>query len=519
VNAVPPAHAVPKAVGPRLAVLARAVWAVGAGLTALPAAAQVAGGLRITPSLETTVSAVHQSSGLAQGDDALLQVHPGVQITAGGGRLRGRLDYGLNAIYRSQSAAGQLPGQGQGESLQNNLNAALNAELVERWLFVDTTATIAQQAISAYGQQSVDGTQLNANRTEVSQVSIRPHAQGSLAGWMSYQVGLSADISHAQGSAAADSRNTGLNLTLGSPRSGTVFGWSVLGTQQNSNFGGRSTDSGRLLLSLLIRPDPDWNASLRGGQETTSMGSLYRQTYNNWGGDLRWTPSPRSTLLVSTDERYFGRSHQVLLEHRFANSSLRYTSNRGASNDANGAGVGQPVTVYQMFYAQLASAQPDPTLRDQLVRDTLLALHLDGNAVVAGGYAYGGATLQRRDDLSITYVGRRSSFTLQAFSSDTRRIDTTTPGVDTTPVRQQGLTGTVSYRLTPTANLNFSGSGLRTASTATQAGNRLKSGSLSWSQQLSKFVSLSAMARYSAFDGDINPYRESALSASLSLRF
>ncbi len=514
---MPAVHPLPKALRARRGVLARATCAIGAGLAALPAAAQDAGGLRITPALETSVSAVHSSSATAPGNDTVLQVRPGVQIAVGGGRLRGRLDYGLNAIHRSSSASGLL--QGQADTLQNNLNAVLNAELVERWLFVDTTASITQQAISAYGQQSVDGTQINANRTEVSQLAIHPHAQGSLAGWMSYQIGLSADASHAQGAANADSRNTGLSLTLGSPSASAVVGWSLLGTQQTTSFGGRSTDSGRLSLSLLMRPDSDWNASLRGGQETTSIGSLLRQTYNNWGGDLRWTPSPRTTVLVGTDQRYFGRSHQVLLEHRFANSSLRYTSNGGANNAANGSGVGQPVTVYQLFYNQLASAQPDPTLRDQLVRDTLLGLHLDGNAVVPGGFANGGPTLQRRDDLSLSYLGRRSTLTLQAFSSDTRRLDTTTPGVDTAAVRQMGLTGTITYHLTPTSNVNFSGSGLRTPGTATQAGNRLRSAALSWSDQFNKFVSLSATARYSAFDGGVNPYRESALSASLNLRF
>jgi uncharacterized protein (PEP-CTERM system associated) len=246
---------------------------------------------------------------------------------------------------------------------------------------------------------------------------------------------------------------------------------------------------------------------------------VYRKTYNNWGGELRWTPSPRTTALVGADQRYFGGSHQVLLEHRFPTSSVRYASNRDAYNAANGVGVGQPITIYQMLYTQLASVQPDPTLRDQLVRDTLLTLHLDGNALVAGGFVNGGTTVQRRDDLSLTYLGRRSTFTLQAFSSVTRRIDTTTVGVDTAPVRQTGLNANISYRLTPATSLNFSGSSLRTPGTALQPGNRLKSVTLSTTYQLTKFVSTSLSARYSAFDSLANPYREAGLSASLNLRF
>ncbi len=510
-------HFLAPSAGVPLALLARAAWAACAGLAVLPAAAQNAGGLRITPAVDTTLSVVHSTlpAQQGQGDDVVLQVRPSVQIRAGSGRVRGTLDYGLNVIRHGQAVAGQ----GQSDSLQNNLNAIVNAEVLERWVYVDATASIAQQAISAYGQQSVDGSQANTNRTEVSQVSIKPHARGNLAGWATYQLGFSADASHSQGVAAPDSRNTGVNLSLASPSSGALLGWSALATQQRTTFSGRATDSGRLSLSLLVRPDPEWSATLRGGQETTSVGSVYRQTYNNWGGDVRWTPSVRTTASVAADRRYFGDGYQVLLEHRFPNSSVRFTSSRDANNAANGAGVGQPVTLYQLLYAQLASAYPDPVLRDQFVRATLQILQLDPNAVVAGGFASGGTTVQRRDDLSMTYVGRRTTFTLQAFSSDTQRIDTTTVGVDTSPIRQAGLNATVSYRLTPTSNLNLTGSGLRTRGTATQAGNQLKSVALSWGNQLSKYLATSVSARYSAFDGAANPYRESALSASLNLRF
>lgn len=488
-----------------------------AGLAALPAAAQNAGGLRITPVLDTTLSVVRSTLPVlqGQGDDVVLQVRPGVQITAGSGRVRGTLDYALNAIQHSQSA----PGQGQGDSLQNNLNAALNAEVLERWVYVDANASITQQAISAYGQQSVDGAQINTNRTEVSRLSVKPYARGKLADWAVYQVGFSADVSHSRGTAVPDSHGTGVNLSLGSPSGGTLLGWSALATQQRTTFSGRASDNGRLSVSLLVRPAPEWNGALRGGQETTSVGSFYRRTYNNWGGDLRWTPSVRTTASVSADRRYFGDGYQVLLEHRFASSSIRFSSNRDANNTANGAGVGQPITLYQLLFAQLASAYPDPALRDQVVRDTLRTLQLDPNAVVGGGFASGGTTVQRRDDLSMTYVGRRTTFTLQAFSSDTRRIDTTTAAVDTTPVRQAGLNATASYRLTPTSNLNLTGSGLRTRGTATQAGNQLKSVALTWGTQLSPYLSTRLGARYSAFDGAANPYRESALSASLNLRF
>jgi uncharacterized protein (PEP-CTERM system associated) len=497
------------------ALRARAACAFCAGLAALPAAAQYAGGLRITTGLETSLTAV-RSTLQGQGDNVVWQVHPGVQMTLGGGRLRGSLDYGLNFIHHTRP----VPGLGQGDTVQNNLNAVLNAELLERWVYMDANASIAQQAISAYGQQSVDGVQTNTNRTEVSQLSVRPYASGAIGGWATYRVGLSADTYHTKTAQAPDSNSLGANLTLASASPGALLGWSAQASQQRSSFsGGQATDNGRLTASLLITPSPEWTGSLRGGQETTSVGNVYSQSYSNWGADLRWTPSARTTALLSSDERYFGRAHQVVLEHRFPSSSVRFTSTRDANNAANGAGVGQPTTIYQLFYAQFASIQPDPVLREQLVRATLLALNLNANAVVGGGFVNAGTTLQQREDLSLTYVGLRSSYTVQAFRSGVRRLDTANEGFDTTPVRQDGWTTTWSYRLTPTANINVTGSALRTLGTATQAGNHLKSLALSGTNQLSKYLSASFSARYSSFGAAVNPYRESALSASLILRF
>lgn len=528
--AVGSAAVVPFVPSQRLATACAAVLlAIGSMTVSAPAQAQAqdpgpagGSGLRIVPSLDFGLSYIDSSYGLgfpagADGrSDVVTSVRPGLQASLRRGRTVGTLSYSLDATHHSRPVVGY----GQGNTVQNNLDAQLNTELLDRWVFLDATARISQQAISAFGQQSFDGQQNNANRTEVSQFSVRPSARGPIAGLATYELSLNADTSQSRTAAAPDSHNLGASLSVSSARSGSVFGWSTQLSQQRASFsGGNRSDSTRGTVSLLIRPDPDWSGSLRAGQESVQVGSFYNETYDNWGGDIRWTPSPRTNVLLSADERYFGRAHQVTFEHRFSRSSIRYSSSRDASNAANGGGVGQQVSIYQLFFTQFASVQPDPVLRDQLVRDFLAAIGQNPNAVVTGGFLSGGTTLQRRDDLALSYSGQRVTLTLQAFSGQTRRLDLPVGAVDNFSVKQYGYTSAFTYRLSPSANVNLAASRLNTQGTATQAGNRLDSLSLGWTDRLSRLVTTSVSARYSVFDGPINPYKESSLSATLGLRF
>jgi uncharacterized protein (PEP-CTERM system associated) len=488
--------------------MALAAATLGCGATSGQAA-----GLRIVPTADASLTVVDSS--LPGGSDTVLSLRPGVQIGGQSGRFRLAVVYRQCALHHLRS---DVP---QADTLQNALNASLNGDLLDRWLFLDANASISQQTISAYGQQSVDGLQVNSNRTEVSQLSIRPSLRGALSDLATYQLGLSADATRARNGGAAGSHGTGASFSLASASEGTRLGWSAQLSTQRAAYSGSSntSDNTRVILSLLARIDRDLAATLRGGQESTAVSTVYRQRYANWGGDLRWVPSNRSSVSLSYDERYFGHSYQASLDHRMARSSLRFSSNRDVSNSAGAIGVGQPVTVYQLLFNQFASLQPDPLLREQLVRDFLLSIKQDPNAQVTGGFLNGGATLQTRNDLALSYAGLRSTLIVQAYTSNSRRIDIDAAAQQREPVRQAGLTTSLNHRLTPTSSLSLTGTRLRTLSGATQEGNQLSSASLAWSEQFSRYLSTSLSARYALFQGPSNPYHETALNATLGLRF
>lgn len=445
--------------------------------------------------------------------DLVSEVRPGLRFSSRSGRIVGSLDYSMGLTHHTQDY--------DGERVQNRLNASLSAEAVERWMYVDASASVSQQTASAFGQQSApDSTQDNANRIEIANASLSPYVRGVLGSAVNYEARLNASATNGRRSKAADSSQTGGSFNLSSAVGGTYVGWALVASTQTSDFRlGRETQNDRYSASLSFTPDADLSFTLRGGQESTNVADVQKTVYDNWGAGLTWRPSPRTSARLDTDERYFGRSYRVLLEHRMASSSLQFSSSRDSSNSADPSGAGQRITLYQVFFAQFASIEPDPNQRDTLVRSFLQAQGLDPDLVVSGGFVNTAVTVVEQHQLTLSYAGQRMAGSVQAFASTSRIVDAAATAAALDDTRQWGYVATASYRLSPTASVALTGSRLLTQATSAQGGTELKSLSLSYGDQLARRTSMSLSARYSVFNSTLNPYREAAVSASLSQRF
>ena len=495
-----------------------AVMALGAG----PATAQEGGGGRSTTlsaSLDSQLSYVVNSrtgglggssnsgsNGGLSGGEFVAELRPGLQLTSRAGRIVGSLNYALGLSHHSRT--------NNGENVQHQLNGNFSAEAIERWLYVDGSATVSQQTVSAFGQQSAIGsTQDNPNRIEVATVSLSPYVRGVFGSAVNYEARYTVNATNGRHSIAADSSGTAGSLSLSSAISGTALGWGLIGSTQTTGFkAGRETRNDRYSASLIYTPDADLSFTLRGGQESTDIASATKITYSNWGAGATWRPTPRTRAQFDIDDRYFGRSYRVLLEHRLASSSVQFSSSRDSSTS-------QRLTLYQIYFAQFASIQPNPALRDLLVTDFLRAQNLNPNAMISGGFLNTAVTVQQRHQLTLSYAGLRMAASAQAFASNSRVVDAAAINANNQNTRQWGYLANASYRLTPTASMALTGSRLVTQGTATLGGSNLHSVSLSLSDQLARRTSASLSVRYSVFTSATDPYREAGITASLSQRF
>ena len=436
-------------------------------------------------------------------------------MSSSSGRFRGTLSYSLAATRHAKRSGG--------DGIENYLNSSFSGALVDNWMYVDGTASISQQSRSAYGEQSVGGSvgSANSNRVEVWNASVAPYVSGRLGELASYRASLSGSATNTRHSSNTDSVSTGASLSLSSPRSGTAFSWGLDASKQEVDFSaGRTTKSSRGSASLNVVPDVDLSFSLRAGKETTNVGGFEGTSYDNWGGSVRWTPSPRTSASFDTDRRYFGNSHRASFDHRMARSSIRVSSVRDVTHGASSSSAIAPFTFYDLILAGFASSGRDRAEQERLAREFfLLNPGLDPAAVAGGGTLASGISVLRRTDVAFSYSGMRTTLSLLAFSSESKVIDNPSGAPSDGPVLQRGYTASLSYRLAPDDSLSLSASHQRTPSSGLQQGNDLKSLALSLSSQLGRRTSATVSLRHAQFSSTTNPYRESSLGGSLSLRF
>ena len=441
----------------------------------------------------------------------ITQISPGFTWASRQGRVQGTVNYALNAKFYSK--------QDEADDRQNALAASLKAEAIENWLFVDGKASIAQEAISPFGQPVTGGLAVNDNAAEVRTFLLSPYVRGRAFGAAIYEARWTSAWTRGSRSIGSNSDTDTTLLSLSS-ESAAKIGWGLQATRQKVDFGsGAASANDRVNGQLSWAVNPELRLGLTGGRESTNVVGGTRRSYDNWGWTLRWVPSPRTDLSVLSERRYFGNSHNLSFSHRMRRSSWVYHDTRGTTSGSDALGAGQPVSLYSLYFELFAAQEPDPTLRDQLVRNFLRSIGQDPAALVAGGFLNSAVTLQRRQDLALAILGVRTSISLQAFRGNTRQLQATGGALDVAPIQQTGFVASVSYRLTPSSSVSFSGSRQRTTSSGIEPDSDTQSASLSWSSVLGPLVSTSLSLRHTEFDSLSNPYRESAATASLNVRF
>ena len=425
--------------------------------------------------------------------------------------MQGSLNYSLSADFYARDPSAN--------SLRNNLSANLAAELVEQHVFFDANASISQQSVSAFGLQGNRPDSVNPNSTEYIDLTLSPSLRGRLFGQVDVDARLTSTFS---GSADEGIGNYGSHVaSMSIGESLGAIGWSVIASRSSDNYeGGRTTISDRITPQISYTFDRGLRVFVSGGYERNDILSVEPTTYKTWGGGFSWQPNPRTQFSVQTEQRYFGRSWNVSLSHRMRRAVVTYTDSNDDEERTTGSGA--PVSTYDLFYTQFASIEPDPALREVLVRNFLRAAGLNPDQQQSAGFVSKAATVQRSQNLSLALQGRRNNLVLSAFATATRRVDTISQAQDDLSqvdvLHQQGASLSLSHRLTPTSSVGLFASFQRTPTSGTVEGNDLRELSLNWSDNLGPRSTVSVIGRYTQATGP-NPYTENSVLATFSYRF
>jgi len=494
----------------------------GAGLSSTSASGGGAGGfgagagLRVQPRISLTQT---WTDNLALQDRAKDQalfsiVAPGISISNNSGRLRGNLDYALNGIVYAKTD--------RDSNVQHSLSANANLELIDRHFFVDMRASYSQQQASAFGQQvSTENAIRNPNSTDVANLTITPSLRGRLADLARVEARVNASLTDAKESAIGDSRLFDLSLRADGIATGSLSWWSLISAQQshfnagNDNF--RSSATG----GLNYRLDVDFSLGANAGLERSDLKTGSGKSGPTAGLNAVWTPTPRTSVQGDYQHHDYGSSHSLSVSHRFQRSSIRYSDNTSVSQGLD-SGAGGQMTNYELYFFQFQSLYPDPVIRDAKVRQFLQEAGISPNAAANSGFLSSAPSLQRRQELSLSWQGLRASATAMLNQSKNGRIGGQVPGQgdlsQSSTVLQRGASATFSYRLTPESSANLALSEQQTRGDQASLSTTLRTINLSWTGRLGSKGSLNVGARYSHFEGNL-PYRENAVFATLVHQF
>ena len=496
--------------------VASLVWLLAGVGCCNTVAAQAAGqAWAVTPSASVS-EAITDNALLSDADkraDAITVLTAGVSVIGRGSRATGSLDYQLSGTAHARES--------KANRVTQALRAVLRTEVIDDFFFIDASAGISQQIISAFGLQDVTPGFDNPNRTEVRSFSVTPSLRGRIGSAAVYDARLSVNRQDSDVTEGDQSSRT-QSLTVSSTP-GLRLGWnSTLVRTISESKEGRSTNYDRALIGVTFQPDPSVRVSLNGGREENDITTIAGQNNTTWGVTLQWDPSARTQLLASRERRFFGDAHALSFVHRGKRTTFRLSSSRDVQTSQPTVNTAL-TSAYEAFYDLFTVSEPDPVARERLVRQFLQARGISPDALLPVNFLASGVTLVNRQEAALTWQGIRSSAALALSRSNTRRLESSLQlgdDFDTeTAVRQEVASLMLGHRLTPVSGLSLTLSHQRNRGSQTGRTNTTNAVQLNWTAQLGRRSSVSLGARHVDSDSATSPYTENALTATLSVRF
>ncbi len=493
----------------------------GAGSSTASGAGTAGRSLTIDPrvSVTETYSDNVRLSNANKQSDFVTEINPGIRVTSRGARVRGYLDYSLRGFYYANDSA-----QGSGVNrLQNQLNAAGTFEAIEDRAFVDVSARVGQQAISAFGTQSFDNGSVNSNRTQVANYRISPYLRGRMGSIGTYEARYDWTTVRSDAAQASSLTTGNALLRLQSDRSGRSLAWTLDATHQETSYQlGRDIEADRVNGRLIYPINTQLDVSLLAGWESNNYATLVKESHGTGGVGMNWRPSPTTRLSVDIERRFFGQAHTVIFDHRTPLTGWTFRDIKQATVSATGLGTSSLGSLYDLLYDQFATQFPDPSQRAQAVEAALRSNGFDPNTLVNTGFLSSGALVQRNQSLSFVLRGVRNTLTLSATRTESERLNTVVSGNDDLSragaVRQQGLVASFSHRLTPITTVNLTASRQLTDSIGAFQGSNLRLLNANVSTQLGIRTYGSLGVRHVVYQGS-TPYTENAVFGTVRVQF
>ena len=476
------------------------------------------GGRFVVPRVSLSETITDNASLATAGKQAeqITEISPGIRVSRNAGRIRGYFDYALNGRFLAQNTSAS--------SFQNALSANGVVELVERHAFIDMNAGIARQTISANGVQAGAGQVVSTNQAESTNYRISPYIRGNMSQWADYELRYSFANSASNSAAISQVNDRSVNLSLKGSRTGSRLGWTVNASTASSSFSAaRTTETDSLRAGLTYAFTPQLNLSATVGTESNNFTTADKVSSTISGLGLNWSPTQLTQVSLNRQTRPFGESFGINLSTRGPRTVWQYSDTQDVTSTPAQLSFGSLGNVYDIFYTQFETVEPDPIKRAALVEAFLLSNGINPKAQVVGGFLTSAVALQRRQSLSLALLGVRSTVTFLATRTASSRLDTISTAIDdlsnSSLVQQSGFSVNWGHRLTPESALNVNLAAQNSSSSTGLVDSATRSASVGLSTRVGPRTTATVNARRVVSDSNVTPYNETAITGTLSVQF
>ncbi|MCC2959942.1 TIGR03016 family PEP-CTERM system-associated outer membrane protein [Massilia sp. IC2-278] len=497
-------------------------------LAALPAHAE----WKVTPSISLTESYsdnVNQRSDATKRSSWITEATPAIAVQANSSRVQ--LNANARAYWYDYSEE-DVPGV---RNSQYQYDADSRFNVVDQLFYVDAGAGASSRSISAFGPLAEDpngNRYTSENQTDVKTWRISPyltHRFGTFAsGILRYSHdSVKSDASSVFGNSTAD----GVVLDIASGTGFRNVGWNVHVARQNvdnENFG--DTSSQNATLGLSYRVGTSLNLTATGGYDKYDYQALGGETQGaSWSVGFGWAPSPRTNIQMSVGRHYLGNTGSLMALHRSRHSTWKLGYSDAVTTTRSQFSLPAAIDTASMLDSLFMATIPDPVLRRQAVDAYILAAGLPSSLADNINYLTNRYMRQKLLQASSAFNWRHSSAVLSAYASERTALSSSESDSGllgsqlralNDSVRQTGLTGSYSYRLSARSTALASLSASHSRSLDTDLSGKQNSLRLGLTHRFGRSVRGSLELRRTTGDSDITrrDYTENAVSATVTVQ-
>lgn len=474
--------------------------------------------LQIHPSIYTrmTYSDNINASSDNERSDWVAEISPSIMMMREEGRFTGRLQASLRNVIHAREGDRDtsfvaLDGNGQLEAITNRL-------------FIDMDAATSRNNTTGFSGRSSQDFLSTDSSDETRQFSIGPRLLfrvGDAQGAASHQ------RTWFDGGGSLLQRNVGNSqINLSDPSAFGRFGWGLsYGRTDTSYDDGATNDVTEEISRATLYLNVSRKLRLHGlvGYERNDY-SLQEERGRIAGGGFDWHPTERTLIAGNAEDRFFGRSYSLQINHRRPRSvwDVSWSRDVTSSLDTQSGFFNDP-TFRQLYDDPLIELIfPDPVDRFNAVRGS----RQEWSGANALGFVTNNYFVSRTLRGSFSVIGARNVLTLALQRSDNSRlgnpvvIDPRDDFAEFDKVESDSAILSLNHRLTTNASLNAS----LTRSRATGSGideddeTRRTLLSIGISRRLGAYTNAALTYRHQRADGSTD-FTENVLTASLGMQF